>query len=280
MAKRSKFVKPEHREFIRTRVLASKQISPNFVRVTVGGEELRGFTPLGFDQWFRMFVPQAGASALRLPSATSNLWYAQYLAMSKGNRPVVRNYTVRAYRPADRAQHGDTPELDIDFVCHGADGHGDPGPASIWANGVAPGDEMALLDEGLIYNPAPTTGWQLLVGDESALPAIAGILGSAAPTLRAEVFIEVPHADDAQDLGEPEGVRVHWLVRGDSHARPGVLALETVRAARWPDAPSYAFVAGESDLATGVRRHLVSDRGVAKADIAFTGFWRFGKSAP
>ncbi|MFC7449202.1 siderophore-interacting protein [Rhodococcus daqingensis] len=291
MAKRSKFVKPEHRQFLRARVLGSKQVSPSFVRVTIGGDELREFTPMGFDQWFRMFIPAAGASAargnasgqtaLRLPSATSNLWYAQLLAMSKSSRPVVRNYTVRGFRPAEQAVYGeDVPELDIDFVCHGADGHGDPGPASTWATSVAPGDELALLDEGLIYNPTPEARWQLLVGDESALPAILGIVSSAPADLRAEVFLEIPHADDAQEVATPDGVNVHWLVRSDPHARPGALALETVRRAQLPDGPSYTFAAGESDLATGVRRHLVNDRKVPKSDITFTGYWRHGKAAP
>ncbi|TQF68677.1 siderophore-interacting protein [Rhodococcus spelaei] len=271
MAKRTKFVKPEHREFLRARVLGSKQISPNFVRVTVGGEDLRRLRPMGFDQWFRMFIPATGATGneLRLPSATSNLWYAQYLATPKSVRPVQRNYTVRAFRTAEHATFGqEVPELDIDFAVHGS------GAASEWANAAAPGHEMALLDEGLIYNPTPDAQWQLLVGDESALPAILGILGSAPADLRAEAYIEIAHADDAQEVAAPAGVNLHWLVRSDPHARPGRLALETVRSARLPDGPSYTFVAGESELSTGLRRHLVNDRHIPKSDIAFTGYWR------
>lgn len=276
MAKRSKFVKPEDRHITRARVLGSKQVSPNFIRVTIGGEELRSFTPMGFDQWFRMFIPQEGQTTLRVPSATSNLWYAQYLAMSKSTRPVVRNYTVRGFRAAEHAVYGeDVPELDIDLVSHG-----DAGPASAWARSAAPGDELALLDEGLIYNPTPEAQWQLLVGDESALPAIMGILGSAPADLRAEVFVEIPHAEDAQQVDTPAGVNLHWLVRPDPHQRPGALALETVRQAELPAGPSYTFVAGESDLSTGLRRHLVNDRKVPKSDIAFTGYWKHGKSAP
>ncbi|MFD4180551.1 siderophore-interacting protein [Rhodococcus sp. NPDC058514] len=269
MAKRSKFIKPEHREFIRARVLGSKQISPNFVRVTVGGEELAGFTPMGFDHWFRMFFPQAGQSELRLPSATSMLWYAQFLAIPKATRPEQRNYTVRAFRRAEDSLFGmDVPELDIDFASHGG------GAASDWANSVSPGDEMALLDEGLIYNPTPEAQWQLIVGDESALPAIVGILGSAPAYLRAEVFVEIAHPDDAQDVAIPAGVNLQWLVRTDPTARPGALALETVQRAELPSGPSYSFLAGESELATGLRRHLVNERKFPKSDISFTGYWR------
>ncbi len=277
MAKRSKYVKPDHQEFLRARVLATKQVSPHFVRVTVGGPELSSFTPLGFDQWFRLFLPAPGQTELRLPTVTSKLWYAQWLAMTKATKPVVRNYSVRAHRPAATAQFGDTPEIDIDFVCHGTGDHA--GPASTWAQAVSTGDDLAVFDEGLIYHPDPAARQVLLVGDESALPAIAGILESSPADLRGEVFVEVPHADDAQEFRTPEGVRVHWLVRTDPHERPGRLALEAVRSADLAATPEYAFVAGESELATSVRRHLVGDRGMPKPEVAFTGFWRFGRAA-
>lgn len=277
MARRPKYVKPEHREFLRARVLGSKQIGPHLVRVTIGGENLHGFTPLGHDQWFRLFLPAPGHRTPRLPSATGTLWYAQYLAMSRSTKPIVRNYTVRAYRSADRALLGNTPEIDIDFVVHGP--AEDAGPASSWAMTADPGDEVALLDEGLIHSPEPAARRYLLVGDESALPAVAGILASAAADVHGEVFLEIPHPDDAQELATPDGITVHWLPRSDPHARPGTLALEAVRTAEFAALPEYVFVAGESALATGVRRHLVNDRGVAKSDVVFTGFWRYGHAA-
>lgn len=273
MAKRSKFVKPEQREIVSAHVLGSKQISPNFVRVTIGGDDLRGFTAMGFDHWFRMFLPDPELTGFRLPTSAGHLWYAQFKLIPKDVRPVLRNYTVREFRPAG-GLFGDGPELDIDFASHG-----DLGPASAWANSCAPGDPLGLLDEGLIYNPTPDARWHLLVGDESALPAIVGILRSVDPGLPVRAYIEIPHTDDRQDVPVGEHAEVHWLVRDDPSAKPGELALATVRAADLPDGPSYTFVAGESDLATGVRRHLVNDRRVPKSDIAFTGYWRHGHAA-
>jgi len=273
MAKRSKFVKPEQREIVSAHVLGSKQISPNFVRVTIGGDDLRGFTPMGFDHWFRMFIPDREQTGFRLPTSAGNLWYAQFKLIPKDVRPVLRNYTVREFRPAG-GLFGDGPELDIDFASHG-----DLGPASAWANSCAPGDPLGLLDEGLIYNPTPGERWHLLVGDESALPAIVGILGSVDPALRVRAYIEIPHADDEQDVAVGDNAELHWLVRDDPSAKPGELALAAVKSADLPDGPSYTFVAGESDLATGVRRHLVNDRHVPKGDIAFTGYWRHGHAA-
>ena len=211
MAKRSKYVKPEDRHILEANVVASKQISPNFVRVTIGGDGLQQFSPMG--------------------------------------------------------------EIDIDFVSHG-----DGGPASAWAAKAAPGDQVAFLDEGLIYNPTEDYEWQLLVGDESALPAIMGIVSTAPRDLKAEVFLEIPHADDAQTVAAPEGVDIHWVIRTDAHTHPGLLALAAVQDATLPDGPSYTYIAGERELATSLRRHLVNDRKFPKSNVTFTGYWRFGKA--
>ncbi|WP_227979574.1 siderophore-interacting protein [Nocardia spumae] len=272
MAKRTKYVKPEKRRIRTAEVLASKRISPNFVRVTVGGAELGDFTPMGFDQWFRLFLPRDGE--LQLPSAASNLWYAQWLMMGKEHRPVVRNYTVREFRPAGQGEFGETAELDIDFAMHGEDT-----PACDWAVNATPGTAVGLLDEGVMYRAPQRNSWALLAGDESALPAIAGILRSAPRELQGAVYVEITHPDDAQELGEPEGVQVNWLVRDEPGAEVGSLALDAVRTAEIAASGVHAFLAGEQKLASGLRRHLV-ERGIAKADITFTGYWRFGKSAP
>jgi NADPH-dependent ferric siderophore reductase len=53
-----------------------------------------------------------------------------------------------------------------------------------------------ILDEGVSYLPTAHARWQLLVGEESAVPAILGILEKAHPDLKAEVFLEVPSSAD------------------------------------------------------------------------------------
>lgn len=59
-------------------------------------------------------------------------------------RPVLRSYSVRAYRP----DGPDGPELDIDFVLHGSAADGTAGPAATWAQHCARDDAVAILDEG------------------------------------------------------------------------------------------------------------------------------------
>ncbi len=274
----TRFVKPATREVVRARVLATTRISPTFVRVTLGGDAVSTISPMGYDQWFRMFFPASGRRGFTLPSATDDRWWPEYQVIPDDERPVLRNFTFRHFRAAGSGTFGDTAEVDVDFASHG-----DLGPASAWANIVAPGEVIGVLDEGVGYVPDPGAGWQLLMGDESALPAVAGILESVLsddPAAVMEVFAEVPHPDDlaAEQLATGPNVRVHPLIRADAAARPGVLAVEAVRAATLPTGPGCAFVAGESDLATGVRRHLVRERNWDKSAVTFTGYWKYGKS--
>ncbi|MEV4280393.1 siderophore-interacting protein [Actinoplanes xinjiangensis] len=264
-----KIRKPVDPHVLLLEVTKSERISPNVVRVTFGGEGLDRFTPLGFDQWFRLFLPRPGQDTLKLPTRTSGLWYAQYLATAKQKRPFVRNYTVRAYRPDG---------LDVDFVVHvDADGHS--GPASTFAIGANPGDQAGLLDQGVGYNPRADHDWTLLVADETGLPAVAGICESLPDDATGVAIVELPSMDDRQDFRVPSGVDLRWVARERPGDVPGQLALATLRAAELPSAPVWAYLVGESALVTGGRRHLVEDRAVPKGHIDFIGYWRHGHAA-
>ena len=257
---------PDHRAVMRARVVRTERVTKHFINVTLGGEDLAEFEFLGRDQFVRLFLPRPGQDRLTLPTAADRRWVAQLYAMPKRHQPFVRNYSVRRFDAS-------ALEMDIEFV-----DHGEGGPASAWARSARPGDEIGLLTDGVYYLPSPGTGFQLLVGDESALPAIVSVLEQAPETLNAHVYLEVPSADDVRQLRPLPGVRVHWLPRTDPHGVPGRLALEAVRAADLPQERMYCFVAGENALPTELRRHLVRERGVAKGDISFMGYWKHGQA--
>ncbi|MFF0224288.1 siderophore-interacting protein [Streptomyces sp. NPDC004629] len=105
----------------------------------------------------------------------------------------------------------------------------------------------------------------------------------SADSLPAEVFLEVPADDDVRrGVTAPPATTIHWLPRGsDANAstKPGSLALRAVKNARLPQGSFYTWVAGEAALATGVRRHLVGERGVSRSDISFRGYRRHGRAA-
>lgn len=265
-------------------VVNTKRVTPNMMRVTLGGDELAQLTPAGYDQWFRLFLPRAGQDMLRLPTRTSGLWYAEYLTTPKAQRPWVRNYTVRAARP-------DLNEIDVDFVLHAGEDetsadaadHGS-GPGAGFAEAAGHGMRVGILDQGVAYNPRHPHDWTLLVADESGLPAVAGICESLPDDASGLAVIEVPTAGDQQEFRAPSGVDVRWVVRSDAdaHAVPGQAALAALHEADLSGFGTevYAFAVGESSLATGARRHLVNERGVPKTHVDFVGYWRHGRSSP
>lgn len=242
-------------------------LTPGFASVTLGGPGVRDLVAGGGGQAVRLFFPREGQDELRMPTASNEAWMVQVMLMPKAARPWVRNLTIRRLRPAEH-------ELDIEFALHG------DSPMASWVRRVRPGDPAGIFDLGTMYRLPEHARGRLLVGDETALPAILSILEDAPDPPPTEVFVEVATAADARPVAAPAGVHIHWLSRDDESLRPGTRALQAVCDAELPEGPLYAWVAGESRLATGIRRHLVNDRGVPKRDVSFYGYWRLGRSAP
>ena len=275
MARTSRLVKPDSQELVHLRVLRTERLAPHWMRVTLGEGEIDRFVPMGYDQWFRLFLPVGGEEGLvRLPAkANKMLGYLKYLRIPADERPVMRNYTVRAYRAGTDATG---PELDVDFVLHGSGAAA--GPASRWAERATPGESVVIIDEGLSFNAERGTRHVLLAADETGLPAIAGICASLPTDAAGTALIEVPDAEDALEFDRPPGVEVRWIAR-DGAAKPGSLALAALRDVALPGHDTHAFIVGEQSLPTGGRRLLV-ERGIDRDAISFVGYWRAGAASP
>ncbi len=178
----------------------------------------------------------------------------------------MRSYTIRRDR-ADRQQ------IEIDFALHGADGG--KGPASRWAATARPGDVIGLYGPSISHYRTPGKhAWKLMVGDETALPAIGALLESRAPGERVVVYAEVAGAAEEQRWETAAQVDVHWVHRGDTPPGRSTLLPDAVRVAEFPPDPVFAWVAGEASAVRSVRRHLVGERGIDRRAVAFTGYWR------
>jgi NADPH-dependent ferric siderophore reductase len=251
------------------RVARREQVSPHMIRVTLEGEDITRLPAHGFDHWVRLFLPHPDGEAAyaRVPEGFGLAGALKYLTTSSGKRPPVRSYTIRELR----AEQG---ELDIDFVAHGSQGIAGP-----WAQSARAGEQVMMIDQGRGFDPLADASSTLLVGEESALPAILGILRDLPRGSVGTALIEIPEDADAQEHDAPEHVEVRWLPRDDPHDRPGVLALAALRElAPAHGAELQAYLAGEQALVTEGRRHLVAHE-VPKKRIEFTGYWRSGRAA-
>lgn len=237
-------------------VTAVRRVTPRTVRVTFTGDGLDTLEPWP-DQQLKLLFPPPGRP-VRLPADDDDdvmRWYQAYLAIPEDERPVMRSYTVR-----DRGQ----ATIDVDFVLH--DDETADGPATAWARTAAPGDVLGRYGPDAAYRrPLSTADTLLIAGDETAVPAAATLL---AEVRNAVVFLEVPEAAEEQPLPGD----VHWVHRDG--AEHGDRLLEAVRGAKLPDGSVAAWLAGEATMVRALRRHLVGERGFAKGDIEFTGYWR------
>ncbi|MFJ4699245.1 siderophore-interacting protein [Streptomyces sp. NPDC088768] len=265
MAKNPRLM-PKNPALYRGEVLRSARLTPSMQRVTVTGPQFADFPYLGHDHWFRLFVRLAHQPRFELPELSGQRWWEPYFAIPDEVRPHCANYTVAGFRP-------ETGELDIDFVVHCGTGGEPEGAAAIWACAVRPGDPVALYDQGAIFDRPEDASEVHLVADESGLPAVAGILRSLPAHTTGRALVEVPLATDRRDLEAPAGMEIVWVVRDDVHAVPGEAVLAELRRRTAFAATGYAYVVGESRLATEGRRHLVAS-GLPKDRITFSGYWK------
>jgi len=175
--------------------------------------------------------------------------------------PTLRTYTLRE---VDRS----AGEIVIDFVYHG-----DVGLAGPWAASAEPGTELLVLGPGGAYAPDPEAGWHLLVGDESALPAIVAALAEIPAGAPVHAFVEVADAAEEQKLSTAGELNLRWVHRESSG--DGAL-VEAVRALDFPEGRVHAFVHGEAGAVKELRRHLVDERGLTTEQLSISGYWRRG----
>jgi NADPH-dependent ferric siderophore reductase len=245
------------------RVRAVHHLTPHMTRVTFHAPAFGDLSYLASDHYVRLLLPNRGQTEPSLP--LSDRWWPEMVAMPPAQRPILRNYTVSDLRP-------ESGELDIDFVRHG-----DSGPATRWANRAERGHAVGIIDQGVLHEPRGDARQYLIVGDETALPAVAGLLRALPATVSATVVVEVPSAADRQDLFSSADIRVDYRVRVDPHGQPGRLLAAAVRDWQPSQDRVVAWIAGESTMTTAVRRGLVR-AGIPKADICFHGYFKFGKA--
>ena len=239
-------------------VIETQRLSPTMVRVILGGEGLEGYTPAPHtDQYVNaLFIPDGAPYAVPFDLDAARAEAAEH-------RPRGRRYTIRWWDP-------DARRLAIDFVVHG-----DVGYAGRWAANAQPGDLLQFIGPSGGYLPDPDAAWYLMVGDESAVPAIAASLEVLRPAAVANVVITVDDADSHLELTSPADLYVSWLHRHDGDATPdGVVA--AVRALAAPDGVPEVFVHGEAAEIRAVRKYLVAERGIDRDAASISPYWRRG----
>ena len=175
----------------------------------------------------------------------------------------VRYYTVRSL---------DSDHLVIDVVVH------EEGLVTGWATGDCDGDRVVITGAQGSFDPPEDAAWLMLVGDLTALPAMARIAETVAGRWSAtsgwsggvetRIWAEVP--DDLTGY-LPDGVDVTWLEPpAEGQSRLG----EVVEGIDWPSGEGYFWMAGESAQMRTIRKYLMRERRLPSTAYDVMGYWR------
>lgn len=220
-------------------VLRKEQLTPSMVRIFFGGEQLAGFDPLEFtDRYVKLVFPP-------LPGT---------------DRPRMRTYTIRRFDAV-------AGELTVDFVVHG-----EAGLAGPWARDAEPGDVIFVRGPGGGYRPDPEAPWHLLIGDASALPAIAAALEEMPINAPVITVIELEEPGEELALPSPANVELFWVYR----TIPEDDVVSAVKGLSLPDGEPHVFLHGEAGFVKELRRWLRDEVGVTKERLSASGYWRRG----
>ncbi|MFJ2026648.1 siderophore-interacting protein [Streptomyces sp. NPDC087897] len=244
------------------------EVTPRMRRVVLGGDDLAAFTrdgidrpafaAPGFDDHVKLILASDGDVRAALPA---QLPYG--IEWTPAEHRVTRDYTPRRVDL-------DAGELHLDFVLHG------DGPAESWSASAREGDELWFVGPKSSLRLPDSLDWILLIGDETALPAIGRFLDERPLDAPAHVLVTVPDDAARQELALRDGDTITWVV-----AEPGdAVALEAaVRALPSPPGEGYAWAAAESRALLPVRRYLQRERKFPKDRVNITGYWHREEAA-
>lgn len=219
-------------------VVGVEELTPQMLRVTVAGRDLMDFVSAAPDDHVKIFVEDGGEIARR-------------------------DYTPRRY-------DNDAGTLVLDFALHEA------GPATRWALDARIG---SVLEIGGPRGSAVVKGvdrW-LLIGDETALPAIGRRIEEAAPGTAITAIATVTGPEEEQRFETDADLSMHWIHRPATEITnpfPIFERLDTLVL----EPGTFAWIAAESSVARAVRTYLVDRRGHPLPWLKAAGYWSLGKA--
>lgn len=221
-------------------VSSVEKITPGMLRIEVIGDDLADFVSLAPDDHIKVIVPGAGEEMER------------------------RDYTPRRY-------DNDARTLVLDFAIHEA------GPATRWALDARCGDKLEIAGpRGSAVVSSEIKNW-LLIGDETALPAIGRRIEEADSDARITAIVAVANDAEHQAFRSDAQVQTHWVHRPLSEATDASTLLATLRSVELlPE--TFVWIAAEASVTRAMRNYLVEERCYPLSWIKASGYWVKGKA--
>lgn len=220
-------------------VREARHVTPSMLRIVLEGSDLADFASAAPDDHVKLFVPTDSGEVER------------------------RDYTPRRFDASART-------LAIDFALH------DAGPATRWAMRARPGDQ---LDVGGPRGSAVVPwsfDWWLLVGDETALPALGRRAEEAPGEARIISLAAVASSEEEQSFDTAADHTALWAHRPAGRADDPRPLLDALSGLSLPAGDGFVWITAEAKAARAVRDHLWGERGRPRAWTRAGGYWTKG----
>ena len=223
-------------------LLSREQISPGFVRLTLVGE-MRDFVSDGFDDHFKLILPQPGLDKPLLPAMVDGK------PVIDGPRPTMRNYTPLRWT---------TNTLTVDFALH------EHGPATEWARTAPMGSWIGVAGPRGSLVIRKDFPWYVMLTDASGLPALERALSELPATAHVMVRLALPEAD-RRPLHSAAQLDLQWV---DSLP-------EAASALQLPPGEGFVWAAGEHHDMAAVRQQVLA-LGAHPKRMRISAYWKRG----
>ncbi|NLS19324.1 siderophore-interacting protein [Rhizobium sp. P40RR-XXII] len=221
-------------------VTAVDRITPGMLRMQLSGDDLADFVSLAPDDHIKIFIAGTGEEMER------------------------RDYTPRRYDT-------DARTLIIDFAIHEA------GPVTKWALDARPGDRLEIGGpRGSAVVARDIADW-LLLGDETALPAMGRRIEEAAVGARITAIAAVVGAAEHQAFQSEAQLDMRWAYRPLSEATDPSALMEILQSVDLQPG-TFVWIAAEASVTRALRSHLVEERGYPLSWIKASGYWVKGEA--
>jgi NADPH-dependent ferric siderophore reductase len=220
------------------------------VRTVLAGPELDGFA-----------VGEPAASVrLLLPTTTGLVipeWNGNEFLFDDGSRPQIRTFTPR---------YVEANQLTLDVVIHQG------GAVSEWLDSAVQGAWVAVSGPGRGYKVDHDAPAFLLVGDETAIPAISQLLEALPSAAQVQVIVEVAHEGEFPALPSHPMAEIRWL-RRTGPAAPGDALVSAIGTAD-VEGGIRIWCAGEAAAMHRIRNFLFKERQLPRREATVRGYWK------
>lgn len=238
--------------FRRLELARKQRLGQRMIRVTLAGDQLDGFEIEQPAASVRLLIPSPGSTGLVIPE-----WNGNEFLLGDGSRPIIRTFTPRAM-----GRDG----LDLDIVLH------DGGAASGWAEAADSGAAAAISGPGRGYQIDHLATEMVLVGDETAIPAIGQLIEQVQGSMPVEVHLVVTRGFGRVEIAEHSNTSVTWH-DPSSIGEVGDTMVDALSVAGIGGSTAI-WGAGEAAAMHRIRTYLFKQLGIPRSQATVRGYWK------